>query len=125
MLKAAAAMNAMGVKKGDRVALTGLNSTRYLVLDVAIGLLGAVSVPLYNTSPPAEIDQILKSSGARLFLVGAPSILARLNELKASVQIVSFCRKKCACFNSKISSWNEFLTWVRGSDTRYCSRNTG
>ncbi len=59
MLAAASALRALGIQRGDRVALVGLNSTRYLILDVAIGLAGAVSVPLYYTSPPADIDAIL------------------------------------------------------------------
>ena len=58
MLAAAGALQAMGVKKGSRVAIVGVNSSRYLSLDVAIGLIGAVSVPLYYTSPPAEIDAL-------------------------------------------------------------------
>ncbi len=50
----------------------GTNSTRYLALDVAIGMVGAVSVPVYYTSPPADIDHILAASGARAFFVGFP-----------------------------------------------------
>ncbi len=63
---AAGALRALGVRPGDRVALVGLNSSRYLALDTAVGLTGAVSVPLYYTSPPAEIEEILQASGARL-----------------------------------------------------------
>src|SRR5690348_5555965 len=72
ILKAAQALRSLGVRPGDRVALVGLNSTRYLTLDVAIGLVGAVSVPLYYTSPPADLDVLLATSGARLLLLGAP-----------------------------------------------------
>jgi long-chain acyl-CoA synthetase len=53
---AAGALRALGVRPGDRVALVGLNSSRYLALDTAVGLTGAVSVPMYYTSPPAEIE---------------------------------------------------------------------
>ena len=35
----------MKLEKGDRVAIVGFNSTRYLTVEVAVGLLGAVSVP--------------------------------------------------------------------------------
>ena len=88
ILAAAAALRAAGIGPGDRVAIVGLNSTRYLALDVAIGLVGAVSVPLYYTSPPADIDAILAASGARLLLVGAPAVLARLDELASDVPTV-------------------------------------
>ena len=65
ILKAAGALTALGIKPGERIAIVGLNSTRYLALNTAIGLIGAVSVPLYYTSPPREIDHILKASGVK------------------------------------------------------------
>ncbi len=52
ILSAAAALRSMGISVGDRVALTGLNSSDYLAAEVAIGLVGAISVPLYYTTPP-------------------------------------------------------------------------
>ncbi len=79
ILAAKAALSALGIRAGERVAIVGLNSSRYLALDAAIGLLGAVSVPLYYTCPPAEINHILAASGARLLLVGAPRIMERLD----------------------------------------------
>lgn len=78
ILAAAGALTALGVLPGERVAIVGLNSTRYLVLDAAIGLVGGVSVPLYYTCPPAEDEAILSASGARLLLIGAPKIMERL-----------------------------------------------
>ena len=60
------------------------------ILDVAIGLVGAVSVPLYYTSPPDDIDAILQASGARLLFIGAPQLLERLDELKTELPVISF-----------------------------------
>ncbi len=65
VLTAAAAMQLMGIRRGDRVALAGPNSTRYLTIDAAIGICGAMSVPIYNTSPAAEISRILSDSRPR------------------------------------------------------------
>jgi long-chain acyl-CoA synthetase len=116
MLAAAGALQAMGVRKGSRVAIVGLNSSRYLSLDVAIGLCGAVSVPLYYTSPPAEVDAIVRSSRAELLLVGAPAILNRLSELTASIPVVSFCRAPLpASPGQNVIGWEEFLS--RGAAT--------
>ncbi|HUY99840.1 MAG TPA: SDR family oxidoreductase [Thermomicrobiaceae bacterium] len=110
MLAAARALRRMGVRAGDRVAVVGLNGTRYLTLDVAIGLVGAVSVPLYYTSPPADIDAVLAASGARLLLVGAPGLLARLGELSATIPVVSFCRQlPPAGLARPVLSWDAFL----------------
>ena len=115
MLEASGALKAMGVRPGDRVAMVGLNSTRYLVLDVAMGLAGAVSVPLYYTSPPAEIDGIINASGARLLLVGAPKVLERLGELSSDVVVVSFCRGAVPeSLTRKVVGWEDFL--AKGKD---------
>ncbi len=91
VLVAMAALKSLGIAPGDRVAIAGTNSTRYLTLDVAIGMLGAVSVPLYYTSPPADIDHILAASGARLLFVGFNRVLERLGELHTDVPVISFC----------------------------------
>jgi len=110
MQGAASALRVMGVGPRDRVAIVGHNSTRYLALDVAIGLTGAVSVPLYYTSPPPEIDGILRSSGAKLLLVGAPSILERLGELASGVSVVSFCRGAGPeGLGARVTRWEDFL----------------
>ena len=115
ILAAAGALTALGIQPGDRVAIVGLNSTRYLALDAAIGLVGAVSVPLYYTSPPAEIDHILSASGARLLLVGAPKILERLGEIQADLPVVSFCRGPVpAGLGREVISWEAFLALGAG-----------
>ncbi|HEX3211944.1 MAG TPA: SDR family oxidoreductase, partial [Actinomycetota bacterium] len=106
MLAAAGALERLGAQPGDRVALVGVNSTRYLTLDVAVGLAGAVSVPLHPTSPPAELDEILAASAARLLLVGAPDVLARLAELRAWVPVVSFCPGPAP---PGVVAWDDFL----------------
>lgn len=110
ILAAAGALTALGVLPGERVAIVGLNSTRYLVLDAAIGLIGAVSVPLYYTSPPDEVDHILSASGARLLLAGAPKILERLGEIQADLPVVSFCRGSVPPgLGREVISWDAFL----------------
>jgi long-chain acyl-CoA synthetase len=108
----------MGISVGDRVALTGLNSTKYLSADVAIGLVGAVSVPLYYTTPPADIDQVLKASESRLLLIGMPSLLQRVGEFTTDIPIVSFCRGPLPQNNAKkVISWEEFVSKATDDDT--------
>ncbi|HJS27387.1 MAG TPA: SDR family oxidoreductase, partial [Actinomycetota bacterium] len=59
---AASALQAMGAGPGTRVAIVGTNSSRSLVVDAAIGLVGGVSVPLYVTTPPEDLDDVLRRS---------------------------------------------------------------
>ncbi len=98
----------MGVNKGDRIAIVGLNSTRYLTLDIAIGLSGAVSVPIYYTSPIEEIKEILDNSGAKILFAGTVQLLKDLNKINISIPIVSFCEESIGN-NLHIMSWKEFL----------------
>ncbi len=53
ILAATSALQTFGMAPGDRVALTGLNSTKYLAVDIAIGLArrNKRSTLLYNASP--------------------------------------------------------------------------
>jgi len=105
------ALKTYGISPGDRVALTGLNSTKYLAVDIAIGLAGAVSVPLYYTTPPPDINQVLKDSGAKLFFIGIPSLLTRVREITADVPVVSTCRTPTPTeVQTNVVSWEEFLS---------------
>jgi long-chain acyl-CoA synthetase len=115
ILAATSAIKAYGIAAGDRVALTGLNSTKYLAVDIAIGLAGAVSVPLYYTTPPADINDVLKASGAKLFFIGMPSLLSRIKELSPDMSIVSICRVPVPTDTQRtVVSWEEFL--AKGKD---------
>ena len=117
ILAATSALKSYGIVPGDRVALTGLNSSRYLVVDIAIGLAGAISVPLYYTTPPSDINEVLKASGVKLFFVGMPSLMARLKELTAEVPIVSICRVQTPTYAGRnVTYWAEFLLKGKDSD---------
>ena len=68
----AGALSALGVRRGDRVAILGLNSDRYLELMYAIPWIGAAMVPLNTRLATPEIEYILADSGAvALFVDGA------------------------------------------------------
>ncbi len=117
MLAAAEAMRRMGVGQGDRVAIVGLNSSRYVTIDVAIGLTGAASVPLYYTSPPDEVDLLLRASGSKLLFVGIPNLLEGLGDLEVDIPVVSFCREDPSMdHDRKVIPWREFLAAGEGSE---------
>jgi long-chain acyl-CoA synthetase len=84
---AALGLIAEGVQPGDRVAV--LSSTRYewVILDYAILSVGAVTVPIYETSSPEQVRWVLEDSGAVLAFVEieahAMMVKQLLNELPA------------------------------------------
>jgi long-chain acyl-CoA synthetase len=118
VIKAAWALKSMGIKKGDRVALVGHNSTRYLTMDVAIGIAGAVSVPLYYTSPPDDIDKIVAASDSKALFVGTPGILKNIDDLSVDIPVVSFSRKAPEKKPKReIMTWKQFLSKGKESET--------
>jgi len=62
-------LSALGVRRGDRVALLSENRPDWSVTDLAILGLGAVNVPIYTTQAPDQVRYILEDSGARVLFV--------------------------------------------------------
>jgi long-chain acyl-CoA synthetase len=67
--EAASGLLSLGVAKGDRVAIMAYNSPQWLVADIAIMAVGAITVPIYHTSSEATTARILGKSGARVAFV--------------------------------------------------------
>lgn len=117
----AGAMLAHGIRKGDRVALAGINSVDYMALDQAIGLIGAVSVPIYYTTPAAELDLLISRSGAQWFFAGDTRIMSQLGDLPSKINVVSFS----IADNCGDSSWeNSSGSAKGGTDVFYEAKTT-
>ncbi len=65
------ALAALGLRKGERVALLMMNSVEFLESFFAIAKLGAVCVPLNWRLVPDELSFILKDSGAQTLIYSA------------------------------------------------------
>ncbi|MFE7978021.1 AMP-dependent synthetase/ligase [Streptomyces shenzhenensis] len=61
---AAKGLIASGVQPGDRVGLMSRTRYEWTLLDFAIWSAGAVTVPVYETSSPEQVQWILSDSGA-------------------------------------------------------------
>ncbi len=70
---------AIGVKKGDRVALYAANRVEWCLLDWANICIGALTVPLYPASTPAQIHYIVGHSEAAVLVADSRASLGRLN----------------------------------------------
>ena len=56
---------AAGIEAGDRVAVMSHTRYEWTLIDYAIWVTGAVSVPVYETSSAEQAEWILTNSGAR------------------------------------------------------------
>ncbi len=110
------ALQAMGVGPGSRVAISGINSVAYFILDVAIGLSGAASVPLYYTTPADELDELLRKSGAGCFFIGDTRILSQAARLKFDGEMISFTEGAPLPEDPRMISWEEFISGGEGRD---------
>ncbi|MGW7658492.1 AMP-binding protein, partial [Streptomyces tendae] len=66
---AAKGLIAAGVEPGDRVGLMSRTRYEWTLLDFAIWSAGGVTVPVYETSSPEQVQWILSDSGAVAALV--------------------------------------------------------
>ena len=68
--KMAAALNAMGLGKDDKVAILSKNCAHWVMADLAISFAGCVSVPMYPNMTADSIQQILEHSEAKAIFFG-------------------------------------------------------
>ena len=65
----ASGLLSLGVAVGDRVAIMAYNRPEWLVADMAVMSVGAVTIPIYHTSSEATAERILEKSGVRAAFV--------------------------------------------------------
>jgi len=111
---AAGAMSAVGVGRGDRVAILSENRPEWAIADWACLCSGVVGVPIYPTLSAAQVRYILRDSGARLGFASskeqADKIRASAADLGRAIPIVSFDGE-----SGSATPWADFLEAGRDS----------
>ena len=79
----ATALRQRGISQGDRVAILSENNPGWVIADLAIMLVGAISVPLFTTHTQSDIDYLLGHSGAKAVICSSVKML-RLAEPAAT-----------------------------------------
>jgi long-chain acyl-CoA synthetase len=70
VFKTANALQKAGILENDKVAIYSDNSAEWIVFDLAILSLGAVTVPIYSTNNQEQAAYILNESECKIILVG-------------------------------------------------------
>jgi len=73
---------AAGIKPGDSVALMSRTRYEWALIDFALWFAGAVSVPIYETSAPAQIEWVLSDSNSVALIVETEDHEARFEKIK-------------------------------------------
>ena len=68
----------LGIAKGDRVAILGRTRLEWTLCDYALASIGAVVVPIYQTSSSKECGYLLADSGARAIVAENEEQLGKL-----------------------------------------------
>src|SRR5438552_6330738 len=74
----AAGLHALGVRKGDRVAILSESCLEWVLSDQGCILSGAVAVPIYPTPTPPQVGHILSDSGARAVFISTSEKLTQV-----------------------------------------------
>lgn len=75
---------AAGIKPGDAVALMSRTRYEWVLVDYALWFVGAVSVPIYETSAPAQIEWVLSDSDSVALIVENKDHQDRFEKIKAN-----------------------------------------
>jgi long-chain acyl-CoA synthetase len=70
-----------GIQKGDRVALYSNTCKEWGFVDLAVMACGAVTVPLYHSSHPSEVEIILKEVEPKILFVQNETLFKNIQKL--------------------------------------------
>ncbi len=95
-LMVARGLKKLHIKPGDRVAILSENRAGWVIADMGILCAGGVTVPIYPTNTPEQIDYMLNHSGARIVFVSGKFQYSKLLKIRESIPgvelVVSFER---------------------------------
>lgn len=95
VLHAACGLKALGIGRGERVAIFAENRVEWTYADLAILAIGAVSVPIYATSSAEQVRYILEHSSARAIFINSPEQSEKVRSIRRELPDLL----KVICFN--------------------------
>lgn len=81
---------ALGIEKGDRVALLSENRPEWAITDLAVLAIGGIVVPMYPTLPSSQIAYIVKNAGAKALVVSDSKQLKKALEIRKDLPDLAF-----------------------------------
>ena len=108
------ALNYFGIEKTDKVAIHSENRPEWLIADIGVQAIGGISVGLYPTNPPAEVQYLLSHSESKILFAEdqeqVDKALEVLDDVPNLSKIIYFEEKGLFRYDSeKLMRWDEFL----------------
>ncbi len=95
-LMVARGLGKMGVMPGDRIAILSENRVGWVIADMGILCTGSVTVPIYPTNTPEQIEYMVNHSGAKIVFVSGKLQYSKLLKVRDAIPglelVVSFER---------------------------------
>ncbi|HEY7564209.1 MAG TPA: AMP-binding protein [Acidimicrobiia bacterium] len=127
VLAAAHGLLALGLRKGDRVSIQSEDRPEWVILDLATVAVRGITVGLYPTNPPAEVQYLLSDSGSRVHLAEdqeqADKVMAVIDSLPNLEKIIHAEPRGFRAWRDdpRFVYWDDFLELGR----RHQSENPG
>lgn len=125
IFKTANALKEKEVKEGSKVAIYSDNSAEWIIFDLAVLSLGAISVPIYSTNGKQQVQYCLQDSEASVVLVGNQEQYDICSEIMNEVSSLKFivAAKKHIVLRHTNSIHLENLTQKGSEDFEVCPRD--
>ena len=95
-LMVARGLKKLNIKPGDRIAILSENRAGWVIADLGILCAAAVTVPIYPTNTPEQIEYMINHSGAKIIFVSGKFQYDKLLKVRESIPklelVVSFER---------------------------------
>ena len=113
----ASALQKLGVVENDKIAIFSENRPEWVVSDLAIMSVGAITVPLHTTFSPKAVCTVLNHSQAKILIVSNSDFLNRallgqkqLKHLKKIIVIDKLASAQTETFSGKVFSYRALLS---------------
>ncbi|HUC09557.1 MAG TPA: long-chain fatty acid--CoA ligase [Stellaceae bacterium] len=107
-------LTALGIARGDRVALVAENRPEWVIADFAIMSAGAITVPAYVTNTVEDHRHVFATSGARAVIVSRPPLSARVlaaaNQSETVGNVITIEPAAGQASAVDLVSWDEVLS---------------
>jgi long-chain acyl-CoA synthetase len=121
----AAGLLALGLARGDRVALLSQTRLEWLLCDVAIATAGLVSVPIYPSSTSEQCAFIIEDSGASTVIAEDGQQIAKLGALRTNLPPVRVICIEAAPTNDGSAETMPSLSALRQAGRTWIAANPG
>src|SRR6185437_6496675 len=112
----AAGLKALGIGKGDHVALCSETRAEFYLADQGILMNGSVAAALYPSYPPAELLKTIQAAEAKALFVEDPKTFAKLKQATVGLFILLTGEAEGAIPLKELRRYGRFAADVTGSD---------